>query len=195
VAEVVGRIAGGKTGNITGLAINPLSGDLYALDKHGGTNRLLTINKTDGGLITDVGRMSGLGERVCRGEDMAFDSAGYLYVADDSDDELYRVSAATAAIVAVVDNKLEGGLGKKPRFEALAWDAESARMVGYSDRCDYFAQITLENGNNSSYGRFAELTDVEGMRFAAAPAVPEPGTLGVIIVGGVLTLIRRSRRK
>ena len=191
VVTVLGRIAAGHTGNISGLSIDPLSGDLYALSRRSGADRLLKISKTDGSLLVDLGAMAGLGEAVCDGEDMEFDSMGNLYVTDNSDDELYRVDPSTGNIVAVIDNHQEGGLGGGSlKFEALAWDDENDRLVAFSDRDNFFADEALADGGNLKYGSLSGLTDVEGMDFVP---VPEPATLGLILAGGLILPFRRKK--
>ncbi len=196
VVTVLGTIAGGATGNISGLGINPLTGELFALDKdHTATDKLLKISKTDGSLLVDLGQMTGLSEAVDNGEDMVFNNQGVLYVVDDEDtnDELYIVDISTAAITSVVDNDMNDGLDPNLRFEALGWDPDSNNLIGYTDSWDndYFVDVTLANGNNTPYGQLGGLTDVEGLGFVP---VPEPATLSLLVIGSSLAVIRRRRK-
>ena len=192
IVTVLGRIAGGSTGNLSGLSIQPGTGALFALDRRSGTDRLLTISKVDGSLLSDLGRMSGLGESVCDGEDLEFDLAGNLYVTDNEDEELYRVDPLSAAIVSVVDGDQSDGLGDDLKIEALGWDPISNRLIGFADHGNDFLLLTLEDGNNASYGGFECLTDVEGVDFV--PVVPEPATLSLLALGACLPLLRRRKR-
>jgi len=188
---VLGRIAGGHTGNISGLSIHPLTGDLYALARRKCTDKLLKISKADGSLITNFGTIVGAGERVCNGEDLEFDSSGTLYVTDDHDDHLYRVDPATASILAVMDHNEKGGLGfSRVKFEGLAWDPENGRLIGTDDKHDLFTRLTLEHGNNLTYGSLVELRDVEGIDFVS---VPEPATMMVLGLGGLGLIVSRRR--
>ena len=180
--------------NITALSFSPGTGVLYALfrDNHDSTiDRLFIINKDTGAVITDVGAISGLGEKVVSGEDMAFDGRGNLYVTDNDDDHLYRIDPATAGIVEVVDDNMGGSV----KFEAMAWDHEVGRMVGFDDYSDKFALVTLEDGNNTFLGRICGLGDVEGMDFVASDVViPEPTTAVLLVFGATGILARRGRR-
>ncbi len=180
--------------NITGLSFSPGAGVLYALlrDNHDSTtDRLFIINPNTGAVITDIGTISGLGEKVESGEDMAFDDWGNLYVTDNDDDHLYRVDPATADIIEVVDNNMGGSV----KFEAMAWDHEAGRMVAFNDYNDKFALVTLEDGNNTFLGRISGLGDVEGMDFVASDVVvPEPTTVMLLVFGAAGVLARRRRR-
>ncbi|MDP6544321.1 MAG: PEP-CTERM sorting domain-containing protein [Phycisphaerae bacterium] len=197
VVTVIGQMGvrfDSSSDNITGLSFSPGAGVLYALlrDNHDSTtDRLFTINPNTGVVITDIGTISGLGEEVESGEDMAFDDWGNLYVTDNDDDHLYRVDPATAAILEVVDNNM----GRSVKFEALAWDHEAGRMVAFNDYNDKFALVTLEDGNNTFLGRISGLGDVEGMDFVASDVVvPEPTTAVLLAFGAAGVLARRRRR-
>jgi len=199
IVTVIGRInAAGYDAsdgdNISGLSIDPRSGDLYGLFRHDGdaVDRLLILNKTTAGVVNDIGTMAGLGEEVESGEDIEFDAAGNLYVTDNDDDHLYRVDRLTAAIVTVIDDD-EGGSVK---YEGLGWDFENDRLIGTEDHNELFTHLTLQNDSNIVYGSFAGLTDVEGIDFVptAEPpdgVIPEPSAGAILLLG--LLAVRRRR--
>src|SRR5262245_20342862 len=71
--------------NISGFAIQPGTGTLYALfrdDTDAVPDRLLTVDKTTGAVLTNK-IISGLGHTVASGEDLVFDPSGRLFVTDD----------------------------------------------------------------------------------------------------------------
>jgi hypothetical protein len=176
------------------LSFSPGAGVLYALfrdDHDSATDRLFIVDKDTGAVITDIGEISGLGEKVASGEDMAFDHRGNLYVTDNDDDHLYRIDPATAGIIEVVDNNMGGSV----KFEALAWDHEAGVMVSFNDYNDKFALVTMEDGNNTFLGRISGLGDVEGMDFVASNiVVPEPTTAVLLMLGATGVLAKRRRR-
>ena len=204
--DTMGLVFDNDGDNITGLSFRPITGDLYGLfrDDRGSTvDKLIIIDKTNGD-VTIVGSMTGLGETVGKGEDLKFDRFGNLYVTDNADDELYQVDPATGAIIAVIDNNQQGGLGvgnddDDIKFEALAWDYESDVLIGFSDKSNFFAQFDLtQNGNNQNLGSISGLTDVEGLGFfqpTSEPIIPEPSTLILLLLGtaGLFAFAWRKR--
>ncbi|GAB4526819.1 MAG: hypothetical protein Tsb0014_07210 [Pleurocapsa sp.] len=176
VVEVVGNIGiefNHTRDNVTGLSIDPVSGNLIAVlnDYHSnGNNRvdkLYTIDKTDGS-ATLIGSIEGLDEKAKTTEDIEHAPDGNLYVTDNQDDETYKVNPATGAIIEVVDNNQRDGLGSSNiKFEALGWDFANNRLIGFDDNDESLAKLTLENGNNHKYYDTTDigLTDVEGVDF------------------------------
>ena len=164
IVTIVGEI--NWSGDITGLAIDPTTNKLYGLGQRGGsstTDHLIQIDKSNGSVVLDVGKMEGLGKDVDDGEDLEFDHQGNLYVVDDDHDRLYKVDRDTAAITEVVDSRL----CYSGKYEALAWEPSSGRLLGSHTSTRLLFRITFRNGHNVPYGSFglACLTDVEGMGF------------------------------
>ena len=124
VVTILGRIPTegiASGGEISGLSIHPLTGELYALFRHGGSgaaDNLIIVHKTNGNgngdgngsgnLVQDIVTMTGLGQQVGSGEELVFDSLGNLYVTDNADDHLYQVDPNTAEIIAVLDDDQPG---------------------------------------------------------------------------------------
>ncbi|NIA22539.1 MAG: PEP-CTERM sorting domain-containing protein [Anaerolineaceae bacterium] len=160
---------------LTGLSIDPLSGTLYGLLRTRGSNRedhLVSINQATGSVLSVIGPITGLGQKVSDGQDMAFDVLGRLYVTDDKDDHLYRVNVATGAITDLLDSD-EGGSVK---FEALAFDFANDVLLGSETRRRGLREMTFMDGNNSLLADIGALgvRDLEGMAFQQN--VPEPAT-------------------
>ncbi len=196
VADIVGQIAlpaGLRGRDVTGLAIHPVTGQLYALARDHSSrrpDRLLMIDKTTGGLLADIGPIIGLGEMVSRGEDIAFDERGRLFVSDDRDDHTYRVDPSTGQIVAVTNSDAGAGVRGSVKFEALAWDFVHDRMIAFDDHGNRLSELSISGSGAFSIARLSTLgiTDVEGMAF-----VPEPISL-VLLGAGIIGLAAgRSR--
>lgn len=127
-----------KDDNISGLSIDPETGNLVALlknfttatdengnvvmDKNGKPKKqvladeLYVISKEDGSLVEEIGAIKFADSDGTRpkfrsgsGEDIEFDHQGNLYVTDNEDDQLYQVDPDTGEIIAVIDtNQKEG---------------------------------------------------------------------------------------
>ena len=175
--------------NVSGLSIDPLTGDLIALlkDYNNGNqtvhDKLYRISKTDGS-VSDLdnngnpqamGTIQGLGEQSRNAEDIEHAPDGRLFVTDNDDDKTYEVDRNTGAIIAVTDQSQKEGLGLNSgdtvKFEALGWDFGNNILVGNDDNNEVIAQLTLQDGQNQSYGdtNGMGLTDVEGIDFVPTP--------------------------
>ena len=182
IVEMLGAIeipCNSTSDNVSGLSIDPLTGDLVALlkDYNNGDNtvhdKLYKISKTDGGLIELIGSINGLGEQSLDAEDIEHAPDGRLFVTDNDDDETYEVNPSTGAIITVTDQSQDDGLAgiSSVKFEALGWDFGNDRLVANDDNNEVIAQLTLQEGNNLSYGdtNGLSLTDVEGIDFVPTP--------------------------
>lgn len=208
VSTVIGHVPApgfdeDRDDNISGLALDPLTGALLALhrvDDAGVVDRLLVISKTDGSVIANIGELKQGALEILSAEDMAFDNAGRLFVTDNQTDQLWRVElnpARTAILsMVVVDNNQPGGLGVSGQFEteALAYDYEGLQLVGHEDQNALYYLQNQAHGANLPLLEYEPLSDVEGMDFRGS--VPEPGSAALALVGavGVLLVIRRRRR-
>lgn len=175
--------------NVSGLSIDPLTGDLIALlkDYNNGNqtvhDKLYRISKLDGSVVDldnngdpqAIGTIKGLGEHSRRAEDIEHAPDGRLFVTDNDDDETYEVDRNTGAIIAVIDQSQEDGLGLSNgdtvKFEALGWDFGNNILVGNDDDNEVIAKLSLTEGNNHKYGdtNGMGLTDVEGIDFVPTP--------------------------
>ncbi len=179
ILGAIGITCDSSEDNISGLSIDPLTGDLVALLKdfnnedNAVDDKLYKISKTDGSFLQLIGAISNLSENSSSAEDIEHSPDGTLYVTDNDDNETYKVSSSTGEIIEVIDRSQENGLGSvsSVKFEALGWDFGNNRLVANDDDNEIIAQLTLEEGNNNSYGDTSSLylTDVEGIDFVPTP--------------------------
>jgi len=177
---------------LTGLSIDPLSGTLYGLLRTSGSNRedhLVSINQATGSVLSVIGPITGLGQKVSDGQDMAFDALGRLYVTDDKDDHLYRVDVSSGAITSMLDSD-EGGSVK---FEALAFDFDNDVLLGSETKHGDLRGMTFMDGNNSALADIKALgvRNLEGMAFQQQQTIPEPATAMLLGLGTLGLFIRR----
>ncbi|MGB5632940.1 MAG: SdiA-regulated domain-containing protein, partial [Waterburya sp.] len=174
VVEIIGVIGinfDSSSDNLSGLSIDPNTGQLVALLKNNGssaTDKLYVISKVDGSVIQEIGNITGLGESSTNAEDIEHAPDGNLYVTDNADDHTYKVNSLTGAIIEVVDNNQKDGLDSDSvKFEGLGWDFANNRLIGFDDNDESLAKLTLEAGNNYEYYDTSSmgLTDVEGIDF------------------------------
>jgi len=132
VATVVGQINinyDNYKDNITGLSFDR-NGNLYTLFGDGkAEDKLYTLN-TANAQATLVGSINGNGYSSQEGEDLIIDGNGNLMVTDFKSHKIYSVDPVTAAIIDVVADNKQTGLGiAHPKLEAIAWDEENQRLV------------------------------------------------------------------
>jgi hypothetical protein len=165
VVSIVGSIP--TSIEIRGLAFDPTNDDLYALRSDGW---LFVISKTNASILRTVGQVTGLGDVVTTGEDLAFDPFGNLYVADDTDDEFYRVNKANGAIIEATPG---GSLGT---VQSFAWDAVNNRILIGESGTDFIMHVSADMSSAGFLAGLAAmgLTDIEAIGF-----VPSEGRTGV----------------
>ena len=214
----IGTIGTAKsTDNVSGLSIDPLTGDLFALSREGGTGtvdrlfRLADPNNNPGN-ATLIGELDDGVQAALNGEDLEFDEDGRLYVADDRGQEpLFEIvlerDPVDDSIIDILSidliAELQSIFDQEVKFEALGWDFENDRLIGSTDRGDFFATLlpTAEAENLGQLGGSGFLTDVEGIDFVplgeAPPPpvneVPAPSTILLASLGAVALITRRRR--
>ncbi|ELS05000.1 hypothetical protein Xen7305DRAFT_00047380 [Xenococcus sp. PCC 7305] len=190
VVDILGAIqipCDSSRDNVSGLSIDPLTGDLIALlkDYNNGDqtvhDKLYKISKSDGsvsnvdsnGTPQAIGTIQGLGEESSKAEDIEHAPDGRLFVTDNDDDETYEVNPSTGEIITITDQSQEDGLENisSVKIEALGWDFGNNILVGNDDNNEVIAKLTLQEGGNHSYGdtNGMGLTDVEGIDFVPTP--------------------------
>ena len=174
VVTIVGEIPlSPKKGTISGLAFDPETGDLYALQRVGKANdpdKLVKISTVDASIITTVGTMRGKldGKKVAvdTGEDLNFDSSGRLFVTDDKDDQLYEVDTTNGKILSIVVANERTGTGLPSIFVgAIAWDSFRGQFVGNDKPSGNFLTIPGDPADNTLLGKLPGLKEVEDLEF------------------------------
>ena len=173
-ATVVGNFNIAGANHISGLAFHPTTGVLYGINNGNSTGNevLVTINKVSGA-DTTVGTMTGAGQAVTAGEDLAFDANGNLYVSDTADDDVYTISTANGAILTIYDNNVEGGLSPTATvMKGMGFDPVTGQLIGSDDTNNRFIRITSGNGANVLVAAIpTTMADAEAMAFFRSSAV------------------------
>lgn len=202
--SIIGRITvnfNASEDNISGLGFDPLTGMLVGLFRDAGTSDkdyLIDIDPLTG-VASNMRSMSGLSQKVTDGEDMTFDLTGNLFVADNKDDHLYRIDAATGNIVEVIDANMKGGLGVSSiKVEGLAYDPVNGVIIGSDDDNNMLVMINPGTGGNTLLGDLKSLgiTDAESLYFIPTPTgtIPEPASMALLGLGALMVWPSRKRR-
>lgn len=166
------------TDDVAGLAIGP-DQRLWVLFNDGtGSNndylfRINSFSITPQGALNNVsliGPLTGAGDVVNGGQDMVY-NGNTLYVADDTDDEIYTVNPATAAITGV------HSADTPVKYEGLAMFAPTGELVGSSTDsgtpdAESIRRIRAGNSNDTTRFNYSTLsagllTDIEGVSFSS----------------------------
>lgn len=123
VTKVAKDILSDKVG---ALAIDPLSGKMYALS-HEGSKTVVTVVDKDAGTVLSKFQVAGVAKSA-QIEGMSFDSAGKLWAEDRVSGTLYTIDLAAKAATSV--SKTIGAAGQKGEgFEALAIDTKIVKEL------------------------------------------------------------------
>ncbi len=111
-----------KNQPITGLSINPTSGQLYALQENqDGKDAVLVINKATAAIERELK----LDNSLLHSADMEFDELGNMFVLDQQDQHIHRMSSGNGKTLALNASGIGG--------EALAYDPYSQQLVTVAD--------------------------------------------------------------
>jgi uncharacterized protein DUF6923 len=167
--DIVGSL--GIRSSVTGLALDPDTGDLYALAQVGRSStpdHLVKISKSTGAVTTDLGAMTSRVSSIGAGQAMVFDPEGNLYVVDAARGQLCRVDKSNGRVLEICDAETKW-MGQ---VEALAWDSANGRLLGALGNPRTLMHLTMGDGDNipvTTLGPFG-LHDVRGMGLAPGQA-------------------------
>lgn len=176
------------------LAFNPVDGLLYGTQTNGG-DRLYTINPQTGHATT-IGTIVQDGDISA----MAFTPNGTLYCLDLENAALYTVDPASGQIITTrqvigdivpFSGANTAGMSIDPD-SGLLYVVSNLHLDTNQDQIldtNRYYWLTPENGLLRVAGETGLMTDYSGLQF-----VPEPASLGLVLVGGMIPLIRRRRR-
>lgn len=123
VTKIAKDIVSEKVG---ALAIDPLSGKMYALSQEGSKTVVTVIDK-DAGIVTQKFQLTGVPKNA-QIEGMSFDSAGHLYAEDRVTGALYTIDVVAKSATYIA--KTLGASGQKGEgFEALAVDTKVVKEL------------------------------------------------------------------
>lgn len=201
---------------ITGLAVDPITGNLLGTVVSGGTkstlfvvdkNSLQSANQvakayTLGNMVgsddtgtqlgTAINQLLGLfgindlvgGLKVNNARDMAFDSAGRLFVTDGAKDILYQINVGNGEIIGIANAKEANGLASNPNIEALAWDPIAGKLIGansVANMSDLIGLSVTGGANSLDVANLQNLQDIQGMAFKPQFAFHSGQDLGTLV--------------
>lgn len=164
----------GASQPVTGLAIHPSTGVLYALVQAGDvgvTDRLVRINALNvtAGNVMDislVGSLTGSPVSVNLGLDLAFTPSGQLYATDANTGKLLLVDPADASVDAVHGVEWPAGAS----YAGLAINPANADIIASDISADTVRRAVAGDGNDVTLFNYSSLfsrTDVQAMSFAS----------------------------
>ena len=177
VATFVGDLSGAlaslgaaATDPVTGLAAG-LDGTLYGVVQHGdgsvpdGSSPIVNFLRDSSGQLINVfsqGLLQGSGSEVTSAGDLSFSSNGTLYVADDSDDEIYTVEKLTGAILGLHSS---GDAGNLRGLAVNPADNDVTASDGGSNR---IMRLIAGSANDTPYFDYAArfgMSDIRAISF------------------------------
>jgi len=184
LVTVIGSFGG--TATMTDLAFDS-SGNLYGISSSGGAN-LYSINLASG-LATKVGS-SGLS--FTEGGGLAISSGGICYGAPIPG-EFGTYDLTTGAYTHIASPATPVGAGTS--YAGLAFDGSTLYgdnlAAGSGGGVTHLVMIDPTTGNVTDIG--PSVTHLDAIAFSLEP-IPEPGTIGLFSVGGLVTLLVARRK-
>jgi len=173
------NVPGGSLGWYS-LAGDPVAGVLYAVD---GSGNPKLVSVTPGGVVTDIGPTDGPVPMA----GLAFDSLnGILYGAGDGDLYTFNLSTGSATLVGST------GLGFNVNA-GLAYDAATGTLYLNSAETNSLYSVNAGTGLATLIGPNLQ-SGIEGLAFIPdAAAVPEPGSLLIVALGGAAIALKQRR--
>ncbi|MEZ4684820.1 MAG: SdrD B-like domain-containing protein [Bacteroidia bacterium] len=169
LATVIGSVNTGGD-NVEGLAMNS-SGELFGVLKF--TGELIKINTTTAQIEAGYPVLLS-GATFDDLEGAAFDHLDNLYVVESNPGVVYIINPVTGAVISVFDNNVQ-------YFDALAWDFENNRLLGFEDAGSgtinsNLWEVTPGNGGNILFADLGAvgIGDLEGFEVGCVPAALAP---------------------
>ncbi len=158
------------------LVMHGLEYDLSTGDLYGGSNgNLYKINKTNGAAAI-VG-ISGLTSFLNLGYNSDTD---VLYASSSGSDSFYTISRSTGAVTLI------GPLVNSGNPNGMAYDYNNDIMFMVDNTADMLFKMNLATGEAVSIGSTGS-GNLLGLAY-----VPEPATMGLLVIGGAIALRRRK---
>jgi hypothetical protein len=180
----LGNITGpALNANISGLSVDPTTGDWYLIAIEGSAPMLYTGDITTG-VFSQVGAIGGAGFMI----DLAIDSQGNAYGHDIGDDMLYSINLGTGAGTPIGSTGLNANYAQGMDFDYL--DDTLYATVYTGGGTGVFAWFDLNTGAANIIQDTTPL-NVE-MEMVVATGISGPASLSLLLLGG---LVARRRRR
>ena len=185
LVTVVGSFNLPAGNTMTDLAFDARTGTLYGISSTGGSN-LYTVNTVTG--AATLVALSGI--TFTEGGGIAVSAGGTIYAAPiPGEFGTYNGTTGAYTHISAGTPVVTGSHG----YVALAFDGSDVLYgvnLGGAAKVTHLVKIDPVTGTVTDVG--ASVTALDALAFS--PAVPEPGTLGVIVGATGLAMMRRRRR-
>ena len=180
----VGNITGPALGaNISGLSVDPTTGDWYLLSLEG-TGSMLYVGNMATGVFSQVGLVESSGFMI----DLAIDSQGNAYGHNISDDSLWSINLSTGAGTVIGPTGFAANYAQGMDFDYA--DDTLYATIYTGGGTGVFAWFNLNTG---AANVIQDTTPLNAeMEMVVATGIPGPASLSLLLLGG---LVARRRRR
>ncbi|MFQ5445737.1 MAG: LamG-like jellyroll fold domain-containing protein, partial [Saprospiraceae bacterium] len=201
ILTLLGHVTKPTGYTMNSLAYDPATGNLFTADPRDANENnsttpdklyfidltQLNANPLAASTATLAGTISGNGASDDFVDGLAFDESGNLYAVDGTDKHLYRLDAATGAILAIEDSDIYGGVTANADAEALIWDIVNDRLMAIDNQNQTFLEITPgSDGSNVTHGSYAGVSGLPANADFEAAAMYDACPASRVAIGNLV---------